>query len=191
MSAEDSSLEYLRTLGEGAQAERNRWKQSIYSILVDYSIDSILYDDSLTCSLTNNTEIGSFEVKLSRTNYGNIPDCIQVIANRFLRCLPMTRSHMMVLFDSSQATVDDVLCGTTVRAVVTRELVTVQQEHTEYVKVNRFPTQTERERSLFDAFLVAESNHTDRWFHFRIERLRDYHHQWRRQSPYPSDSMRT
>ena len=27
------------------------------------------------------------------------------------------------------------MCGTTVRAVVTRELVTVQQEHTEYVKV--------------------------------------------------------
>jgi len=35
----------------------------------------------------------------------------------------------------SQATIDDVVCGTTVRAVVTREFVTVQQEHTEYVKV--------------------------------------------------------
>jgi len=42
---------------------------------------------------------------------------------------------MTSFFDFSQATIDDVLCGTTVRAVVTRELVTVQQEHTEYVKV--------------------------------------------------------
>ncbi len=40
-----------------------------------------------------------------------------------------------IFFDSSQATIDNVLCGTTVRAVVTRDFVTVQQEHTEYVKV--------------------------------------------------------
>ncbi len=42
---------------------------------------------------------------------------------------------MIIFFDFSQATIDDVLCGTTVRAVVTRDFVTVQQEHTEYVKV--------------------------------------------------------
>ncbi|CAF1411887.1 unnamed protein product [Adineta steineri] len=96
-SAENSSLEYLRSL-------------------VSYDINSILYDDTLICSLPNNTEVGSFEVKISKTNYGDLHDCIQVVAN-------------------SQATIDNVLCGTTVRAVVTRELVTVQQEHTEYVKL--------------------------------------------------------
>ena len=42
---------------------------------------------------------------------------------------------MIMFVNFSQATIDDVLCGTTVRAVVTRELVTVQQEHTEYIKV--------------------------------------------------------
>ncbi|CAF1465793.1 unnamed protein product [Rotaria magnacalcarata] len=97
VSAENSSLEYLRSL-------------------VNYDINSILYDDTLICSLTNNTDVGSFEVKVTKTNYGNLHDCIQVIAN-------------------SQATIDGVACGTTVRAVVTRELVTVQQEHTEYVKL--------------------------------------------------------
>ncbi|CAF0723009.1 unnamed protein product [Rotaria sordida] len=97
VSAENSSLEYLRSL-------------------VNYDINSILYDDTLICSLTNNTDVGSFEVKLTKTNYGNLDDCIQVIAN-------------------SQATIDGVACGTTVRAVVTKELVTVQQEHTEYVKL--------------------------------------------------------
>ncbi|CAF2393131.1 unnamed protein product [Rotaria sp. Silwood2] len=97
VSAENSSLEYLRSL-------------------VNYDLNSILYDDTLICSLTNNTDVGSLEVKLTKTNYGNLHDCIQVIAN-------------------SQATIDDVPCGTTVRAVVTKELVTVQQEHTEYVKL--------------------------------------------------------
>ncbi|UJR35310.1 hypothetical protein I4U23_028072 [Adineta vaga] len=97
VSAENSSLEYLRNL-------------------VNYDINSILYDDTLICSLPNNTEVGSFEVKVTKTNYGDLQDCIQVVAN-------------------SQATIDNVLCGTTVRAVVTKELVTVQQEHTEYVKL--------------------------------------------------------
>ncbi len=52
--------------------------------IVNYDINSILYDDALICSLTNNTDVGSFEVKLSKTNYGDLRDCIQVIANRFV-----------------------------------------------------------------------------------------------------------
>jgi len=64
VSAENSSLEYLRSLA-------------------NYDINSILYDDTLICTLPNNTDVGSFEVKLSRTNYGELRDCIQVIANRF------------------------------------------------------------------------------------------------------------
>ncbi len=55
----------------------------IYFLIVNYDINSILYHDTLTCSLTNNTDVGSFEVKLSKTNYGELRDCIQVIANRF------------------------------------------------------------------------------------------------------------
>lgn len=54
----------------------------IYLFIVNYDINSILYDDTLICSLTNNTDVGSFEVKLSKTNYGELRDCIQVIANR-------------------------------------------------------------------------------------------------------------
>jgi hypothetical protein len=57
----------------------------VYLCIGNYDIDSILYDDVLSCSLTDNTDVGLFEVKLSKTNYGNIRDCIQVIANRFDR----------------------------------------------------------------------------------------------------------
>ncbi len=88
----------------------------------------------MTCSLTNNTDVGSFEVKLSKTNYGDLRDCIQVIANRLDEVIKIN-NKMTSFWDFSQATIDNVPCGTTVRAVVTREFVTVQQEHTEYVKV--------------------------------------------------------
>jgi hypothetical protein len=89
----------------------------------------------LTCSLTNNTDVGSFEVKLSKTNYGDLRDCIQVIANRLNEIIEIN-NKITSFWDFSQATIDNVPCGTTVRAVVTREFVTVQQEHTEYVKVS-------------------------------------------------------
>jgi hypothetical protein len=89
----------------------------------------------LTCSLTNNTDVGSFEVKLSKTNYGDLRDCIQVIANRLDEVIKIN-NKITSFWDFSQATIDNVPCGTTVRAVVTREFVTVQQEHTEYVKVS-------------------------------------------------------
>ncbi len=89
----------------------------------------------MTCSLTNNTDVGSFEVKLSKTNYGDLRDCIQVIANRLNEIIEIN-NKITSFWDFSQATIDNVPCGTTVRAVVTREFVTVQQEHTEYVKVS-------------------------------------------------------
>lgn len=63
LSASDSSLEYLRTLRT-------------------YSIESVLYDDNLNCSLPNKEEVGSFEIKISKTTHGSIDNCIQVIANR-------------------------------------------------------------------------------------------------------------
>ena len=50
--------------------------------VANYDLNSILYDDVLICSLTNNTDVGSFEVKLTKTNYGDLRDCIQVVANR-------------------------------------------------------------------------------------------------------------
>ena len=101
---------------------------------MNYDINSILYDDTLICLLPNNTEVGSFEVKLTRTNYGDLHDCIQVVANRWAET-HWKESLSCNTSRYSQATIDNIVCGTTVRAVVTRELVTVQQEHTEYVKV--------------------------------------------------------
>ena len=81
--------------------------------------------------------------------------------------------HTSYLFDSSQVTIDSVLCGTTVRAVVTKELVTVQQEHTEYVKV--CPAEGKGEQGDGNLTLVAKSHHSNRRFHLRIDGLRDYH----------------
>ena len=81
VSAENSSLEYLRSLGNFIWQKFNYWT-SVYIFIVNYDINSILYDDTLICSLTNNTDVGSFEVKLTKTNYGDLRDCIQVIANR-------------------------------------------------------------------------------------------------------------
>jgi len=81
-SAENSSLEYLRSLGNLFE-KKHFIVEIIYLFIVNYDIDSILYDDTLICSLTNNTDVGSFEVKLSKANYGELHDCIQVIANRF------------------------------------------------------------------------------------------------------------
>jgi hypothetical protein len=54
----------------------------MHLFIANYDINSILYDDALICSLTNNTDVGSFEVKLTKTNYGGLRDCIQVVANR-------------------------------------------------------------------------------------------------------------
>ena len=54
-----------------------------YIFVVNYDINSILYDDLLICSLPNGTDVGSFEIKLTKTNYGDLDDCIRVIANRF------------------------------------------------------------------------------------------------------------
>lgn len=56
----------------------------MFFFVVNYDINSILYDDTLICTLPNNTEVGSFEVKLTRTNYGDLRDCIQVVANRLI-----------------------------------------------------------------------------------------------------------
>lgn len=64
--------------------------------LGNYKIESILYDDTLTCSLTNNKEIGSFEVKVSQTNHGNIADCIEVIAQRFNRQIFLVHSSIFL-----------------------------------------------------------------------------------------------
>lgn len=141
-SAENTSLEYLRSLGIRTSKSQIHLSDDCFSI-GNYDIDSILYDETLICSLPNNTDVGSFEVKLSKTNYGELRDCIQVIANRFVRFFFKHTMKIIMSIVISQATIDDVLCGTTVRAVVTRELVTVQQEHTEYVKVGLFEYQVE------------------------------------------------
>jgi hypothetical protein len=65
----------------------------------------------------------------------------------------------MTSFRFSQATIDDVLCGTTVRAVVTKEFVTVQQEHTEYVKVCQLKESNKKKSLSFN--LVTKSHYTD------------------------------
>ena len=101
---------------------------------MNYSIDSILYEDTLVCSLPNSKDIGSFEIKLSKTTHGDLHDCIEIVADRFVESLSSVR-FITTSPDSSQAKIDNVPCGTNVRAVVTRDLVTLHQEYTEYVKV--------------------------------------------------------
>ena len=71
-----------------------------------YDINSILFDDTLTCS-----------------SYLTTPKLDHLNSN-------YRKETMLIIM------IDSVLCETTVRAVVTQELLTVQQEHTEYVKVN-------------------------------------------------------
>lgn len=81
VSAENSSLEYLRSLSK--VFKNNMLLIKFIFFIVNYDVNSILYDDTLICSLTNNTNVGSFEVKVTKTNYGNLHDCLQVVANRF------------------------------------------------------------------------------------------------------------
>ena len=114
MSADDRSLEYFRSLA-------------------NFDVDSVVYDDHLTCSLTNNSEIGFFEVKFSKIKHKNLDNCLEIVANRFS---PLFEFNSSSRFLFSQATVDDVPCGTSVRAVVSPDLVTLEQQHTEFVKVN-------------------------------------------------------
>ncbi|CAF0797687.1 unnamed protein product [Didymodactylos carnosus] len=99
--ADSDSLEYIRSL-------------------TNYDMESILFDDALISTLPDKTDVGEFHVKVTRTNFGDIKDCIHVVA-------------------SSQATIDDVPCGTTVKAFLTKELNTIRQEHTEYVKLPKNP----------------------------------------------------
>lgn len=39
------------------------------------------------------------------------------------------------VFFFSQATIDEVPCGTTIRAIVTRDLLTLEQQHEEFVRL--------------------------------------------------------
>ncbi len=96
MSAENSSLEYLRRLGNLFK-KISFLKWFSFSV-VNYDINSILYDETLICSLPNNTEVGSFEVKLSKTNYGDLRDCIQVVANRFDEIIRINTNRTFVCF---------------------------------------------------------------------------------------------
>jgi hypothetical protein len=96
MSAENSSLEYLRRLGNLFE-KISLLKWFSFSV-VNYDINSILYDETLICSLPNNTEVGSFEVKLSKTNYGDLRDCIQVVANRFDEIIRINTKRTFVCF---------------------------------------------------------------------------------------------
>jgi len=80
---------------------------------------SVQFEDHLAIVAESGEEVGEFSVFITPAQYRSSGECFKVTA-------------------TSRGTVDGVLCGTMLTAFISKGLLTLEQQHHEYIKVNSF-----------------------------------------------------
>ncbi|XP_074659702.1 ciliogenesis-associated TTC17-interacting protein-like [Tubulanus polymorphus] len=88
--------------------------------LVDEDFKYLAFGDSLVTTSDTGKEVGEFGVSIELTTHSSGVDCFLIHAN-------------------SHGVVDNVPCGTSITAYVSRRLETLEQQHHEYVKLENLP----------------------------------------------------